>query len=115
MVQLGIINGEGEVIRLSTILASITSIALMSFSLASATEPQAQAFRVYAQPAAPGPRITPLLQYQIQQAWREDEERQRAWEKVSDEAGLLTMQRELRQKLLAIIGGLPAEKTELHP
>lgn len=84
-------------------------------AFAATDPPPPEAFRVFDRQLPPGPRITPLLQYQIEQAWREDAERQRAWAKIGDEAGLLKVQGELRQKLLEMIGGLPDRKTELRP
>jgi Acetyl xylan esterase (AXE1) len=94
-------------------ISAIASI--LACSALSSTEPLPEAFHVYSQPPPPGPQITPLLRYQLEQAWREDEQRQRTWAKITDEANLLRLQRELRQKLLEAIGGLPVEKTELHP
>src|SRR5207253_340574 len=44
-----------------------------------------------------------------------DEARQKAWDAIRDEAGLLKTQDELRQKLLEMIGGFPVAKTDLHP
>src|SRR5712671_5934619 len=84
-------------------------------AIATEDAPPAKAFCVREQPFAPGPRITPLLQYQAEQAWREDEERIKAWEAIRDEKELLKTQSERRQKLLEMIGGLPAAKTDLHP
>src|SRR5882762_10167001 len=81
---------------------------------ASEDAPPAKAFCVREQPSASGPRITPFLQYQAEQAWHEDEERVKAWEAIRDEKELLKMQSELRQKLQQMIGGLPAAKTALH-
>ncbi len=48
-------------------------------------------------------------------AWREDEMRRRRWSSIHTEAELLSLQRELRQKLLAMMGGLPSKKTPLNP
>jgi cephalosporin-C deacetylase-like acetyl esterase len=76
--------------------------------------PPAKAFCVREQPLAPGPRMTPFLQYQAEQAWHEDEERVKAWEAIGDEKELLKTQSGLRQKLLEMIGGLPTAKTDLH-
>jgi cephalosporin-C deacetylase-like acetyl esterase len=45
----------------------------------------------------------------------EDEARRKAWEAIQDERELLKTQDDLRQKLLEMIGGLPAVKTDLHP
>lgn len=83
--------------------------------LAATDAPPAKFFRVLKQPLPSGPRITPYLRYQAAQAWKEDEARQKAWDAIRDEAGLLKTQDELRQKLLQMIGGLPAVKTDLHP
>ena len=75
--------------------------------------PPKEAFEVLP-PTAAGPRITPFLRYQIDQAWRQDEERQKLWRSIHSEGELLRVQAELRQKLLGLIGGLPSEKTDLH-
>ncbi|HYK38467.1 MAG TPA: acetylxylan esterase, partial [Candidatus Eremiobacteraceae bacterium] len=83
-------------------------------SLAGTDPPPPEFFRVLKQPSSPGPRITPYLRYQAEQAWKEDEARQRAWDAIRDEAGLRKTQEEVRQKLLRMIGGLPAVKTDLH-
>lgn len=77
--------------------------------------PPAEFFRVWKQPVPPGPRVTPYLRHQAELAWMEDEARQKAWDAIHDEAGLLKTQAALRQKLLQMIGGLPAVKTDLHP
>lgn len=71
-------------------------------------------FRVLKQPLASGPRITPYLRYQAAEAWMEDEARQKTWDAIGDEAGLGKLHDDLRQKLLQMIGGLPAVKTDLH-
>src|SRR5437660_3069868 len=83
-------------------------------ALAVGDSPSAQAFFVREQPLPPGPRITPFLQYQAEQAWSEDNDRIKAWEAIRDEAGLHKAQDDLRQKLLQMIGGLPTVKTDLH-
>src|SRR5712691_3197968 len=83
--------------------------------LAAPDPPSPQSFRVLQQPLSPGPRITPFLQYQAEQAWREDDDRQKAWDAIHDQRELLKTQDELRQKLQQMIGGLPAVKTDLHP
>src|SRR5712671_2159581 len=61
-------------------------------TLADEDAPPAKAFCVRDQPWAPGPRITPFLQYQAGQAWREDEQRVKAWEAIRDEKELLKTQ-----------------------
>jgi hypothetical protein len=88
--------------------------ALACCALAADDPPPPQFFRVQEKPLSPGPRITPFLQYQADQAWREDDERQRAWEAILDQRELLKTQHELRQKVLQMIGGLPAVKTDLR-
>jgi len=75
--------------------------------------PAKEAFQVFP-PAPEGARITPFLRYQIDQAWRQDEERQKLWRSIHSESDVLGMQADLRQKLLRLIGGLPAKKTDLH-
>lgn len=77
--------------------------------------PAAESFRVREEPLSSGPRITPFLQYQAEEAWREDDARRKSWEVIQDERQLLRMQNELRGKLLEMIGGLPSVKTDLHP
>src|SRR3989440_4887528 len=76
--------------------------------------PSREAFLVREQPWPPGPRITPFLQYQVEQAWREDDDRLRAWDAIHNEKELLKTQDELRQKLLQMIGGVPTAKTDLQ-
>src|SRR5437762_13002732 len=81
-------------------------------ALAVDDSPPAQAFLVRERPLPSGPRITPFLQYQAEQAWSEDNDRIKAWDAIHNERELLKTQAELRQKLLQIIGGLPEVKTE---
>src|SRR5881394_3092967 len=76
--------------------------------------PSREAFLVREQPWPPGPRITPFLQYQVEQAWREDDDRLRAWDAIHNEKELLKTQDELRRRLLQMIGGLPTAKTDLQ-
>src|SRR5947208_11160901 len=109
----GFAQGEDAVIRayMAALLAGASAVC----SLPASDAPPAEFFRVLKQPVPSGPRITPYLQYQAEQAWKEDEARQKAWDAIRDEAGLLKTQDELRQKLLEMIGGLPVAKTDLHP
>jgi hypothetical protein len=65
--------------------------------------------------AAPGPQITSYLEYQADQAWQQDEARQKELAAVRSEADLLKLQARLRSSLLDSIGGLPQEKTPLNP
>ena len=83
-------------------------------ALAVDDSPPAQAFFVREQPLPPGPRITPFLQYQAEQAWSEDNDRIKAWDAIQNGRELLKTQSELRQKLLQMIGGLPEVKTDLR-
>ena len=76
--------------------------------------PPAEAFRVLDREPSPGPHITAYLQHQLDVAWAQDEARRKRWAGVATEADLLELQAEIRAKALALIGGLPAERTPLH-
>jgi hypothetical protein len=78
------------------------------------TAPPAEAFRVLPHSDAEGPEITPYLLYQTSLAWHQDELRQARWSQVKTENDLLQLRASLRKSVLEMIGGLPAEKTELH-
>ena len=93
----------------------LLALALASATLAADEPPPKEAFQVLQQASAPGPRITPYLRYQTEQAWKQDDERRAAWRAIHTEQELLRLQDELRAKLLQMIGGLPEEKTDLHP
>ncbi len=95
-------------------LAFVLLSALATRGLEAQENPPKDAFRVLEQLPA-GPRITPFLRYQLDLAWRQDEERRRLWEAIRTESDLLKLQASTREKLLQMIGGLPTEKTELHP
>jgi dipeptidyl aminopeptidase/acylaminoacyl peptidase len=112
MVCHGLADGESAVIRacIGVLLAGASACC----SLAGTDPPPPEFFRVLKQPLTSGPRITPYLRYQAEQAWKEDEARQKAWDAIRDEGGLRKLQDDLRQKLLQMIGGLPTVKTELH-
>lgn len=112
MVCHGLADGESSMIR-ACIGVLLTSVSAFS-SLAGTDPPPPEFFRVLKQPLPSGPHITPYLRYQAEQAWKEDEARQKAWDAIRDEAGLRKLQDELRQTLLQMIGGLPTEKTDLH-
>jgi hypothetical protein len=66
------------------------------------------------EPQAEGPRITPYLAHQIERAWAFDVARQERFARIVTEADLRALQDELRQKALALIGGLPGERTPLN-
>ena len=115
MVCHGFVDGESAVSRaFRTCFGVLLAGACAFCSQAGTDPPPPEFFRVLKQPLPSGPRITPYLRYQAEQAWKEDEARQKAWDAIHDEAGLRKMQDDLRQKLLQMIGGLPAEKTDLH-
>jgi len=97
--------------RLLPLLA--LGVCLARFSAAQQAPPK-EAFQVL-EPRSAGPRMTPFLRYQLDLAWRQEEERQRAWEAIRSEGDLRRLQEETRQKLLEMIGGLPEEKTALNP
>jgi dienelactone hydrolase len=86
---------------------------LVTVPALSQTAPPADAFRVLAPPSQ-GPHITPYLKYQTAMAWQQDEERIAAWRGIRTEADMLRLQRDLREKLLTMIGGLPKTRTPLR-
>jgi hypothetical protein len=81
--------------------------------LAAAGAPGPDAFTVL-DPVPEGPRITPYLAYQTSMAWDQDDERRARLAAVKTEDDVARLQAELREKLLAAIGGLPSEKTPLN-
>ena len=91
-------------------LTSLLSLLCASPSSAQNTPP-AEAFKVLQKPKA-GPAITPFLQYQLDEAWRQDEAQQKIWESIQTEADLRRLQTQLRANLLEMIGGLPDRKTD---
>src|SRR5437763_2194537 len=73
-------------------------------------------FRVLPAPAmGEAPSITPYLKYQTEMAWRQDEDRRKAWAQIRGEDDLLRLQRKLEKDLLDMLGGLPSQKTPLNP
>ena len=99
----------------SLIASLAVAFALATATLAADEAPPKEAFQVLQQAATPGPRITPYLHYQTEQAWKQDDDRRAAWQAIRTEQELLHLQDELRAKLLQMIGGLPEEKTDLQP
>lgn len=77
-------------------------------------EPPADAFRVLPAAATEGPAITSYLKYQTEMAWRQDDERRKTWAGIRTEQDLRRLQRQLEKQLLAMLGGLPGERTPLH-
>jgi len=94
-------------------LLVVMALSCLTAAASGQDAPLKDAFQVLRQPP-PGPSITPFLKYQLDLAWRQDEDRLRTWEAIRTESDLLRLQAEMRGKLLQMIGGLPAEKTELH-
>jgi pimeloyl-ACP methyl ester carboxylesterase len=92
------------------------SLSLLFHPLPSSAQnlPPADAFEVLQKPKA-GPAITPFLQYQLDEAWRQDEAQQKVWESIQTEADLQRIQKNMRASLLDMIGSLPDHKTDLHP
>jgi pimeloyl-ACP methyl ester carboxylesterase len=82
---------------------------------AAADAPPAEAFHVFPSAATEAPVITPYLRYQTEMAWQEDDQRRKAWEGIRTEQDLLRVRRALEEHLLAMLGGLPAQQTPLHP
>ena len=82
---------------------------------AAADEPPADAFRTFPAAAKEAPMITPYLQYQTEMAWQQDDERRKEWSGIQTEQDLLAVQRHAEEHLLAMLGGLPSERTPLHP
>jgi pimeloyl-ACP methyl ester carboxylesterase len=97
------------------IVGLLVAFALAPAILVADEPPPKEAFQVLPQISKTGPRITPYLRYQTDQAWKQDDDRRAAWNAIHTEQELLHMQDELRAKLLQMIGGLPEEKTDLHP
>ena len=64
--------------------------------------PSPRAFQVYNDPI-PGPRITPYLRYQLDQAWQQDANRIRQWAAIRTEAELHALQEKIRKELLDLL------------
>lgn len=76
--------------------------------------PPPEDFRVLPAPGAVAPEMSPYLLYQTSVAWQQDLARRERWSKVKTEADLFALRGELRRSVLQMIGGLPAQKSELH-
>ena len=116
MVCDGVVDGAVQVstARQSMRIALLAALGAGAMAVSAQEPPPKDAFQVLS-PQPPGPRMTPYLRYQLDLAWRQDEGRRKKWEAIHDERELLKLQQELRTKLLEMIGGLPEEKTDLHP
>lgn len=94
----------------------LTALLFAAAVAANAQEaPPANAFRVLPTHSGEHPEITPYLRYQTEMAWREDDDRRKAWEQIRTNADLIRFQKKLRANLLAMLGGLPQKKTPLNP
>jgi len=96
-----------------TILALLLFAGSTAAGFSATAPPPPEAF--FPKLPAPGPRITPYLEYQTRLAWDQDHIRRKIFEGIHDERDLFRLQHELRQKLLDMIGGLPEQKTPLLP
>ena len=93
----------------------VFGIALVSaFPAAPVDAPLPEAFRVLPPVTGEAPAITPYLRYQTEIAWQQDEQRRKAWGEIRTESDLDRIQRKMEADLLAMLGGLPAERTPLH-
>ena len=90
------------------VLASMVQVA------AAQEAPTPELLSVLEGSADPGPRITPYLRYQLDLAWRQDEERRATFARVRTEADLLALRKEMKARVLDIIGGLPETRTPLN-
>lgn len=77
--------------------------------------PPEDAFRIMPIAAVEGPSITTFLKYQTDLAWHQDEQRRLKWRSIRTENDLLRLQHDMKAQLLAMIGGLPTDKTPLNP
>jgi Acetyl xylan esterase (AXE1) len=100
-------------VKFRVIIVVALQLCLLSLSAMASDAPPAEAFRVLPLLSGEKPMITPYLKYQTEMAWHEDDLRRAAWEGIGTEQELLNFQRELRKRLLDMIGGLPTEKTPL--
>jgi len=92
---------------------AVTMILLLAAAAARAQDvPTADMLRVL-EPVEAGPRVTPYLRYQLDHAWRQDDQRRADFEKVRTEADVLALRTRIRDRVLDIIGGLPGARTPL--
>lgn len=99
-----------------TVVGAATLSALLLAGPASIAQdaPSPEMLTVLEEAAGAGPRITPYLRYQLDRAWRLDDARRAAFDKVRTEADLLALRREIRARVLDIIGGLPETRAPLN-
>ena len=97
------------------VLLGILSLFGAAAAAAADEAPRPENFQVLPQTSTLAPAITPYLNYQVNIAWQQDDVRRKRFEQIRDEDELLRVQGELREKLLAMLGGLPSVKTPLRP
>jgi dienelactone hydrolase len=102
--------------RSATFVRRLTFTALLATAAAAGAQdaPPPAIFTVLDDPAEPGPRVTPYLRDQLDRAWGQDDARRATFEKIRTEADLLALRKELRARVLDVIGGLPEAKTPLN-
>src|SRR5215470_12943789 len=95
---------------------ALVVLTLLAASFVSAADsPSPNAFRILPPMTGEAPVITPYLKYQTEMAWREDEERRKEWTQIRTEADLIRLQHKMQESLLAMLGGLPEQRTPLNP
>jgi cephalosporin-C deacetylase-like acetyl esterase len=97
------------------ILLTLALSAAITVPAQATDAPPVEAFRVFPPTSGERPEITPYLKYQTEMAWDQDGQRRKLWEGIRTEEDLAHIQQQLREHLLAMLGGLPREKTPLHP
>jgi len=98
-------------------LIAASCVCLLSAATVCAQVPDApppEIFGVLPPETKQAPEITPYLRYQTEMARHQDEARRKAWQKIQTEQDLLRVQQQIRENLLAMLGGLPVEKTPLN-
>ena len=97
------------------VLLAILSLFCAAAAAAADEAPRPENFQVLPQTSTLAPAITPYLNYQVNIAGNRTTFAESRFEQIRDENELLRVQRELREKLLAMLGGLPSVKTSLRP
>ena len=92
----------------------LTLVLALAVAAPDGATPPADAFAVMGAAPAPGPRITPFLQHQLDVAWSQDDARRARFQSVRTDADLARLRSDLRARLLRILGGLPSERTPLN-
>jgi hypothetical protein len=88
---------------------------LTAVTLIAADAPPPEAFQILPAVEKEGPVITPYLRYQTEMGWRQDDARRAEWQGIRTEEDLVRVQRKIEENLLAMLGGLPTERTPLNP